>query len=226
MTNRTTPQRTGSRSAPISVPSPVADRLGSLRDSAVLRPAEAQNALWDWIGELGAARDARTLEALFELGSPPQVLDGVTDGILVTTLINPLIDLPVRLLTRLWMPWRGKVFDAGSQTGINRMSASATFPARLLWPLYGMRSTRDGLAAFEFVFGREPGRVAPRVPVMKIDYEPVRDNPCLIIRQIRDELVELTPGTFLGRVLFRVPTPAGVRFTNIGYFALRQPTGA
>lgn len=225
VTNRAAASRSRSRSAATPVVDPVIARLGALRDNAVLRPAEAQNALWDWIRDLGVARDSRTLEALFELGSPPRTLDGATDGMLVTTLINPLVDLQIRLLTKLWMPWRGKVFDAGSQTGINRMSASAALPVRLLWPLYGMRSTRDGPAAFEFVTGWEPGRIAPRVPVMKIDYEPVHANPYLIIRQIRDELVELTPGTFLGRVLFRVPTPVGVQFTNIGYFALRQQAG-
>lgn len=48
-------------------------------------------------------------------------------------------------------------------------------------------------------------------------------NPNFLIRQIRDELVELVPGTHLGRILFRLPGPLTDRFTNIGYFALRQP---
>ena len=58
--------------------------------------------------------------------------------------------------------------------------------------------------------------------VLKIDYEPVTTNPRLVIRQIRDELVELVPDTYLGRILFKV---RGGRYANIGYFALRQHAG-
>ena len=103
------------------------------------------------------------------------------------------------------------------------MTSSSVLPLMLLWPLYGMRQTADGPTAFEFVSGPEPGKITPRIPVMKIEYKPVASNPNLIIRQIRDELVELVPGTHLGRVLFRLPALRGERFTNVGYFALRQP---
>ena len=92
--------------------------------------------------------------------------------------------------------------------------------------MYGMRKTEDGRAAFEFVSGPEPGKITPQIPVLKIDYKPVASNPNLIIRQIRDELVEIVPDTHLGRILFRLPSVRGERFTNIGYFALRQPAAA
>jgi hypothetical protein len=190
------------------------------------RAPAAADSLWNWVGELGAARDRRALDTLFEHGRQPRSLDGVTDGMLVTTLVNPLVDLPVWWLTRVWMPWRGKVFDATSRTGTNRLSDDATLPVRLVWPLYRPKHTDDGPTAFEFVSGPEPGRIPPRVPVLKIDYEPVRTNPRFVIRRIRDELVELGHGVYLGRVLFRVPTPLRTRFVNIGYFALRKPAGA
>jgi hypothetical protein len=199
---------------------PVAQRLAALRAIAQDDPGHAQEETWGWVRELGDRRAAATLDELFELGSPPKDLDGPADGILVTPLINPIVDLPVRLLTRLWMPWRGKIFDADTGTGINRLTANSILPLRLVWPLYRPRTTPEGSAAFEFVSGPEPGRLPPRVPVLKIDYQPVAKNPQLIIRQIRDELVELVPDTYLGRVLFRLPMN---RFTNIGYFALRQP---
>ena len=200
-----------------------ADRVAELRAAAPHDPDGAQEEVWAWIKELGAKRDTKTLEQLFAAGTPPPGLDGPADGILVTTAVNPLLDLPVRLATSLWMPWRGKVFDSRHKTGINRLTAGSALPARLLWPLYGMRETEEGRAAFKFVSGREPGKIEPRIPVLKIDYKPVASNPDLIIRQIRDELVELVPDTHLGRVLLRVPTLRGERFVNIGYFALRQP---
>jgi hypothetical protein len=55
--------------------------------------------------------------------------------------------------------------------------------------------------------------------VLVIDYEPVQSNPDFIIRKIRDELVEIVPGTHLGRILYK--TKSG--YDNIGYFALKTP---
>lgn len=201
----------------------MADRVDALRATATRDHAAAQDEMWEWIKELGAKHDTKRLEQLFECGTPPNGLDGPADGILVTTTVNPIFDLSAKLATSVWMPWRGKIFDAGHQTGINRLTASSALPARLLWPLYRMSATTEGRAAFEFASGQEPGKIKPRVPVLKIDYQPITRNPNFLIRQIRDELVELVPGTHLGRILFRLPGPLTDRFTNIGYFALRQP---
>jgi hypothetical protein len=197
-------------------------RLGKLRALAAEQPGQAQAATWAWIEALGERRDGEQLEALFALGTPPDGLDGPTDGILVCTLTNPVVDLPVQLLTGMWMPWQGKAFDAAAGRGINRMTVSSQLPARLLFPLYGMKDAAGGKLAFDFVTRVEPGKIDPRVDVLVIDYEPLEDNPDVIIRQIRDELVELVPNTYLGRILFRL---SGDKYTNIGYFALRQPAG-
>ena len=53
---------------------------------------------------------------------------------------------------------------------------------------------------------------------MVIDYSDVKENPYVIIRSIRDELVEVVPGTYLGKILFRLPRD---RYEMIGFFALR-----
>lgn len=202
---------------------PNAGRLAALRQAAESNGPQGQADTWAWIEELGAKSDGDALEELFSLGTAPSGLDGPTDGILVCTLTNALVDMPVRMLTSMWMPWRGKSFDAGQSTGINRMTVSSQLPARMLWPLYGMKDAPDdGKLAFDFVTRVEAGKIEPAVDVLVIDYEPVSDNPDLIIRQIRDELVELVPNTYLGRILFRLPRG---KFTNIGYFALRQPAG-
>jgi len=55
---------------------------------------------------------------------------------------------------------------------------------------------------------------------MVIDYANVESNPRLVIRSIRDELVELVPGVYLGKILFNTGAD---RFSKIGYFALRTP---
>jgi hypothetical protein len=230
MAEPTTKATAGEKAAPRATPAPerprpgdpIAERLAALRAIATNDPARAQEDTWTWIKELGSRRDADALAKLFALGTPPRGLDGPTDGILVTSLTSPLVDVPVRLLTSTWMPWQGKTFDAAAGRGVNRMTASSRLPAKVLWPTYGMREEDGGHVAFDFVTAVEPGAIEPAIDVLKIDYAPVAENPDLVIRQIRDELVTLVPDTHLGRILFRVPRRD---YSNIGYFALRQPAG-
>ena len=55
--------------------------------------------------------------------------------------------------------------------------------------------------------------------MLVIDYYPVESNPRFIIRQIRDELVEIVPGANLGKILWRRDEDD---HALIGYFALRS----
>jgi hypothetical protein len=189
-----------------------------------LRNREAADEAWQWIVDLkekaksdGAAAEAE-LNSIFKLGTPPANLDGPTDGILVMTTTNPALDAAVRLVTNLWMPWQGKRFNSESRSGDNRMVSSAKLPSKLLWPLYKMKDAVDGKLAFDFKTYNDAGKCDPDVQVMVIDYSDVGDNPRLIIRSIRDELIEVVPGAYLGKVLFRMPQD---RYEMIGFFALR-----
>ncbi|MFL6089697.1 MAG: hypothetical protein ACJ71Z_06105 [Aeromicrobium sp.] len=164
------------------------------------------------------------LNELFAAGAVPTGLDGATDGILVATTTNRALDAAVKALTSVWMPWRGKRFDADSSTGDNRMTESSRLVGKILWPVYGMRTDADGRSAFDFNTYVEAGVEDPDVSVLVIDYASVPDNPKLVIKSIRDELVELVPGAYLGKIFFRVPSLVGdSRFERIGYFALRTP---
>jgi hypothetical protein len=158
------------------------------------------------------------LDELFLTGSVPRGLDGPTDGILIATTTNVVLDPAVRVLTSMWMPWQGKRFDAQTGTGDNRMTTSSSVAAKLLWPLYRMTDAQEGKLAFDFKTYEDDGKDDPGLRVLVIDYAGVEDNPRLVIRSIRDELVEIVPGAYLGKVLFR--TPRG-NFEKIGFFALR-----
>jgi hypothetical protein len=191
---------------------------------ADLRNREAAGEAWQWIVDLkeksksdSAAAEAE-LNSIFQLGTAPANLDGPTDGILVMTTTNPAFDAAVRLVTNLWMPWQGKRFDSESRSGDNRMVSSARLPSKLLWPLYKMKDAVDGKLAFDFKTYNDAGKCDPDVQVMVIDYSDVGDNPRLIIRSIRDELVQVVPGAYLGKILFRMPQD---RYEMIGFFALR-----
>ena len=56
--------------------------------------------------------------------------------------------------------------------------------------------------------------------MLVIDYESVPTNPILLIRQIRDELVQIVPGANLGKMLVRVPRRKDL-FPAL-YFALKS----
>lgn len=190
------------------------------------QPAEFTTADEAWsaivaLQELGRSdRDGaeRRLDELFRSGRPAQGLDGPTDGILVLTTTTGLTDVVLDKLTSVWMPWEGKRFDAGTGTGDNRMTEQATLVGKVLWPLYSMKDSPDGKLAFDFTTYVEAGKEDPDREVMVIDYADVASNPRLIIRSIRDELVEVVPGAYLGKILYRLPTKS---YVKLGYFALR-----
>lgn len=203
----------------------VAGRLEWLRNSMTTEPSGAAEAAWSWIVALSeqaksdAAAADSDLNELFRLGTPPTDLDGPTEGILVMTTTNDSVDTAVRAVTALWMPWQGKRFDAEAGTGDNRLTRSTGLVSKLLWPLYSMRDAEAGKLAFDFKTYVEAGKDDPDLQVMVIDYADVEKNPRLIIRSIRDELVELVRGVYLGKILFN----SGDNYSKIGYFALRTP---
>lgn len=200
------------------------DRVEELRAKPKNQKKKTAETAWSWIVELqklakqDADKAAFELNELFRLGKPASGLNGPTDGILVMTTTNPALDTAVKLLTSVYMPWEGKAFDETAQTGENRMTASSALVSKVIWPLYKMENTADGHRAFKFKTYIEAGKDDPDREVMVIDYANVKSNPKLVIKQIRDELVEIVPGTYLGKILFKLP---GDKWAMIGYFALR-----
>jgi hypothetical protein len=143
--------------------SPIAARLAKLRELAATDPAGAQVAAWAWIKELGARKAADELGELYKLGEAPRGLDGQTEGILVTPLIQGTIDRALTTVTAVWMPWLGKAFDSQADRGYNRLAPSARWPAKLLWPFYGTIEEPGARAAFDFETAIEPGKADPDV---------------------------------------------------------------
>jgi hypothetical protein len=84
-----------------------------------------------------------------------------------------------------------------------------------MWPSYRLEPIGEGYAAFRFRTYEGPGAVDPDRETLKIDYDS-DDNPRFLIRDILDELVQIVPGAYIGKVLMR--RKGGWRLT--GYFAL------
>ena len=210
--------------------SEIATRVGELRDRAASAPIEARDEAWRWFEQLGEEvgreRDAgiESLCELFGLGDVPATIEGRTEGILVAPTISGPVDRAMRALSGAWMPWLGKRFDSAANRGDNVLASSARWPAKLFWPLYGTRPLDGDRAAFDFETRVEPSEDGgPAVDVLVIDYVVVDDNPGLIIKRIRDELVEIVPGANLGKVLWRHGDGS---YALIGFFALRNEPGA
>ena len=205
---------------------PVAERVAKLRQQARTQPDAARDDAWSWIAELGrqALRDRESalsdLQAMFLSGQPAEGISGQTEGILVAWTMHPLADKLIGTITGAWMPWLGKKFDPAQHSGINTLTNSARWPAKILWPLYATEQAPLGRSAFDFETYVEAGRLDPSVDVLVIDYAPVERNPRLLIRQIRDELVQVVPGANLGKMLVNVPGRS--RPFAALYFALKS----
>ena len=199
---------------------PVAKRVEELRAMAKTKKGadEARDQAWAWFKELGGRRDRAALDEIFALGKAPRGLDGQTDGILVVPLIQGVLDRGMGLLSKAYLPWKGKRFDAANNRGDNLLTGLARYPAKLIWPRYQTKPAPGGRAAFDFETRIEPGKHDPDTKVLVIDYEPVAGNPDHLIRSIRDELVEVAGGAHLGKILYRTGEDS---YRNLGFFALR-----
>ena len=96
--------------------------------------------------------------------------------ILVTTLINPVVDVPLRMISKVWSPWRGATFDAVSGTQVQRVPALARLAVKCVPPLLG--KLEDDLV--ELVPNTHRGRILVRawgIGPAKIGYIALRNAP-------------------------------------------------
>ena len=191
-------------------------------------PGLARSRAWNQIRLAGVRARARRAEALrsldliFRRGTPPDPpLDGDTRGAIITPVLPAPAQAVARAAGEAWMPWLGKTFHAGEQTGVNVVTGDARLPFKALWPSYEPEQLGDGrLAVMTFDTRVGPGTLDPDRQVLKIDYDH-DGNPKLAIRNILDELVQVVPGAYLGKMLMR--TKRGAPFRLTAYFALEQP---
>jgi hypothetical protein len=146
-------------------------------------------------------RSLAMLNGLFRAGTPPNPpLDGRYTGKLVALDIAPGLTQMIQMIVNAWLPWQGKTFNAAQASGDNIFTRDSLALAHVYWPLYhgymddGPRTYR----AFAFRTTIAPGLADPDRHVLKIDYD-LPGNPCLSIRCILDELVQVEDGFYLGK---------------------------
>jgi len=192
-------------------------RRRATTDASVARQVFLLSRRLDTKGE----ESLRELHAIFKMGSAPaSPLDGRYRGQLVTTALFSPLDSFGRIMSRLYMPWLGKRFHAESQTGDNVFKEGMRFWGHVYWPRYnGYRPYgRDLLTAFPFLTSIGPGALDPDVQVLKLDYSDPR-NPGFIVRDVLDELVQVTGNYYLGKAYIRRP---GGTYRLAAFFALQK----
>ena len=209
---------------------PVAARVKQLKRLATSDPQAAQDAVWGWFQRVGSQLPApealAELGELFQTSSPADAVDGQTEGLLVgwtppDAALNRggkgLHALAKTVTIRLGvLPWLGKRFDRQAQRGTNSISRLG-LAAR---PLTKVTKARDHYEAFPMTNWVEPGKLDSDTEVLVIDYASVPDNPWPVSR-IRDELVEIVPNTYLGKMLWHQDDG----YYLLAYFALKTPVG-
>ncbi|MEV0547021.1 hypothetical protein [Nocardia salmonicida] len=202
--------------------------LDELRALAEHSPTRARTETWSYLRALGSRDDRDALSQLFGAGVEPRDLDGKLEG----QIVGKLFGIPEAALANQLMKvdptWRGKSFDLAAGTGLNRLSPIALLAMPLVTFGYlGLRMVDGEAEGFHFHHSVDRGLIEPRVTVRALDYGvPQHKNPgvrTFPIRKTRDEIVELTPGVYLGRALLFT---GAEEIRLIAYFALRHPVGS
>jgi hypothetical protein len=116
-------------------------------------------------------------------------------------------------------PWLGKSFVAADNLGFNIFMAKSVPLLKTIMPLYKKfsRNANGDTDAFYFQTRTEAGLKDKNIDVIKLDYD-APENP-FPIRIILDEIVEIAPEQFLGKIHLKVFPRF---YSTIGYFSLRK----
>ena len=220
---------------PVTSPtgSVTARRLAALRALAETEPIAAQDAVWSWLQRVGAelpgAAAELELAELFALGTAADV-DGQTAGLLVGWCNPSGLDRGGSVVYNVarWavtltgiMPWVGKKFDKAAGRGTNTMTVLAPILVKLIAPRYRMRRVGRYWEGFAMLNRVEESVVSPGTQVLVLDYEADEVANPYPINRIRDEAVELVPGTYLGAKIWHQPDG----YRQLAYWAAKARVG-
>ena len=77
------------------------------------------------------------LNEIYRAGTAPDPLpEGFMPGRLLGMSVQPQFDSVIRRIAALWMPWKGKVFDPDTMTGVNRFQPNVRIPMKVVFPKY------------------------------------------------------------------------------------------
>jgi len=136
--------------------------------------------------------------------NPP--LNGRYWGEFLTSNFNPALDSWLDILTRFWLPWQGKTFDADTNTGDNIFTNDGLLLGKLIWPFYDRYVPDNRGKTLAFSFQSSVGRclLEPDIEVLRLNFD-LPDNPRFLIRDLVDQLVQIDDGFYLGKAVLKHP---------------------
>lgn len=151
--------------------------------------------------KLDRARGWAALNEIFREGTPPRPpLDGEYAGELVALDLKPGLTQFFSSVASLWLPWKGKRFDAARADGNNIFTRDSLGLAHLFFRGYRgyQGDTSRTYRAFQFMTSTGSGRADADRQVLRLDYD-LPGNPALSVRRVLDELVQVADGYYLGK---------------------------
>jgi len=151
------------------------------------------------------------LNGLFRGASAPHPLpEGFLRGRILTAVVDPYGTF-IGGVCRFWL---GKRFRGGA--GMNVVTPGARPLLRTLAYSQPLERAADGnLEGFPFAVRVDKGWADPDIEVVALDYG-VESNPSPLLRRLRDELVHVEDGLYLGKILYRVEEA----YRPVGFFSL------
>ncbi|MDQ3661359.1 MAG: hypothetical protein M3454_09935 [Actinomycetota bacterium] len=151
------------------------------------------------------------LNGLFRSASAP---DPPPQGLLLGRILTAVFDPYGALVGEACRFWLGKRFEADG--GMNLVTATSRPLLRALAPSQPLRPGTDGaLEGFPFGLRMGVGKLDLDIEVLILDYA-LASNPSPRIHRLRDELVAIEGGLYLGKILIRV----GGNYRAVGFFSL------
>jgi hypothetical protein len=147
-----------------------------------------------------------TYQQEFLLGKTPTAPDGFYQG-------------SAHVLFDQKTPWLGKSFDSVNSLGFNILTPQGGSILKTLTPLYKRFNINQNgeTEAYYFKTRTEPGLKDKSLNVIKLDYNS-KENP-FPIRIILDEIVQIAPEQYLGKIHVKV---FPYFYATIGYFGLKK----
>ena len=117
------------------------------------------------------------------------------------------------------VPWMGKSFDRANELGFNIFTPAGASILKIIAPFYKRytKNSDGNTIAYYFKTRTAPGLKDPQINVVKLDYDSP-ENP-FRIRIILDEIVEIAPDEYLGKIHVKV-FPG--YYSTLGYFGLKK----
>ncbi|MBD2436933.1 hypothetical protein [Nostoc sp. FACHB-110] len=147
------------------------------------------------------------LDNIYRQGVVPNpLLHGRYWGEFLTANFNPVVDSWLDIVTKFWLPWQGKVFDANTNTGDNIFTNDGLLLGKIIWPFYEryIPDTRGRSLAFSFHSSISQSLLEPDIEVLSLNFN-LPENPRFLIRDLVDQLVQIDENLYLGKAILKHP---------------------